>query len=294
MENQLNEWRVQLEQYLLQEIEKIENVDQRLKEAMSYACQSGGKRLRPLFVMTISQWANTPLSSVLPAATALEMIHTYSLIHDDLPGMDNDDYRRGKLTVHKAFDEATAILAGDALLTEAFMQVTLAAISTEHRVKAIQLLAKAAGASGMISGQMRDIASEHQTITLTELQQIHRDKTGQLLQCAVELGLLFLEVSEEVALAFRNYAAHYGLAFQIQNDLQDVCWDAEKTGKQTGKDQALAKNTYVSLLGVEGAKAALNSEIQQARLSMDSLVPQTNEQVIVKQILEYLLTFLEI
>lgn len=294
MENQLNEWRVQLEQYLLQEIEKIENVDQRLKEAMSYACQSGGKRLRPLFVMTISQWANTPLSSVLPAATALEMIHTYSLIHDDLPGMDNDDYRRGKLTVHKAFDEATAILAGDALLTEAFMQVTKAKLPSESHVQAVQLLAKAAGASGMISGQMQDIASEHQTVTLTELQQIHRDKTGQLLQCAIELGLLFLEVSDEIASAFRNYAAHYGLAFQIQNDLQDVCWDAEKTGKQTGKDQALAKNTYVSLLGVEGAKAALNSEIQQARFSMESLVPQTNEQVIVKQILEYLLTFLEI
>lgn len=294
MEKECNEWKVLLEQYVLRTIEELDNTDQRLKEAMKYAFQTGGKRLRPLMVMTIAHWQHVPFEMVLPAAAALEMIHTYSLIHDDLPGMDNDDYRRGRLTVHKAFDEATAILAGDALLTEAFFQVTQAQLSAQEAVKAVQLLAKASGASGMISGQMRDIASEHQTLSLADLRKIHQDKTGQLLQAAVELGLLFLNISPEIATAFQQYAQHYGLAFQIQNDLQDVCWDSSKTGKETGKDQALAKNTYVSLLGIDGAKEALLAEIQEARASIELLSVVTAEQVKTKEILEYLLTFLEI
>jgi len=230
--------------------------------------------------------------AVLDLACALEMIHTYSLIHDDLPGMDDDDLRRGRPTVHKAFDEATAILAGDALLTLAFEVASNTDLDASQLVEAVKILSSASGMSGMISGQMKDIASEEVTITLEQMKEIHREKTGELLLAAVRLGNLFVD-DAKMKEAFVSYATHFGLAFQIQNDLQDVCWTSEQTGKETGKDSELSKNTYPSLLGVEGAKEALSTEIAFCKSALDE-VDDTLENEQTKALLIEFLTYLEI
>lgn len=264
----------------------------RLKEAMLYAVQSGGKRIRPLLTLAVGSAGASNNEAVLDLACALEMIHTYSLIHDDLPGMDDDDLRRGRPTVHKAFDEATAILAGDALLTLAFEVAANANLQAHQLVEAVKILSTASGMSGMISGQMKDIASEKVTITLEQMKEIHREKTGELLLAAVRLGNLFVDDSK-MKEAFVSYATHFGLAFQIQNDLQDVCWTSEQTGKETGKDSELSKNTYPSLLGVEGAKKALLSEIESCKRALEE-VEFTSENQQTKALLVEFLTYLEI
>lgn len=277
--------------HLTQLIEKRAS-DARLKEAMLYAVQSGGKRIRPLLTLAVGASGTSRNEAALDLACALEMIHTYSLIHDDLPGMDDDDLRRGRPTLHKAFDEATAILAGDALLTLAFEVAANANLQAHQLVEAVKILSTASGMSGMISGQMKDIASEEATITLEQMKEIHREKTGELLLAAVRLGNLFVNDSK-MKEAFVSYATHFGLAFQIQNDLQDVCWTSEQTGKETGKDSELSKNTYPSLLGVEGAKDALLNEIASCKRALEevSFTP-VNEQT--KALLVEFLTYLEI
>ena len=277
--------------HLTQLIEKRAS-DARLKEAMLYAVQSGGKRIRPLLTLAVGSAGTSSNEAELDLACALEMIHTYSLIHDDLPGMDDDDLRRGRPTVHKAFDEATAILAGDALLTLAFEVAANANLQAHQLVEAVKILSTASGMSGMISGQMKDIASEKVTITLEQMKEIHREKTGELLQAAVRLGNLFVD-DAKMNEAFVSYATHFGLAFQIQNDLQDVCWTSEQTGKETGKDSELSKNTYPSLLGVEGAKEALASEISSCKRALEE-VAFTPENQQTKALLVEFLTYLEI
>ena len=277
--------------HLTQLIEKRPS-DARLKEAMLYAVQSGGKRIRPLLTLAVGASGTLTNEAALDLACALEMIHTYSLIHDDLPGMDDDDLRRGRPTVHKAFDEATAILAGDALLTLAFEVAANANLQAHQLVEAVKILSSASGMSGMISGQMKDIASEKVTITLEQMKEIHREKTGELLLAAVRLGNLFVDDSK-MKEAFVSYATHFGLAFQIQNDLQDVCWTSEQTGKETGKDSELSKNTYPSLLGVEGAKKALLSEIESCKRALEEVeFTPANQQT--KALLVEFLTYLEI
>lgn len=277
--------------HLTQLIEKRAS-DARLKEAMLYAVQSGGKRIRPLLTLAVGSAGTSSNEATLDLACALEMIHTYSLIHDDLPGMDDDDLRRGRPTLHKAFDEATAILAGDALLTLAFEVAANANLEAGPLVEAVKILSTASGMSGMISGQMKDIASEEVTITLEQMKEIHREKTGELLLAAVRLGNLFVH-DEKMKEAFVSYATHFGLAFQIQNDLQDVCWTSEQTGKETGKDSELSKNTYPSLLGVEGAKEALASEITSCKRALEEVV-FTPENQLTKALLVEFLTYLEI
>lgn len=277
--------------HLTQLIEKRAS-DARLKEAMLYAVQSGGKRIRPLLTLAVGSAGTSSNEAALDLSCALEMIHTYSLIHDDLPGMDDDDLRRGRPTVHKAFDEATAILAGDALLTLAFEVAANANLQAHQLVDAVKILSTASGMSGMISGQMKDIASEEATITLEQMKEIHREKTGELLLAAVRLGNLFVNDSK-MKEAFVSYATHFGLAFQIQNDLQDVCWTSEQTGKETGKDSELSKNTYPSLLGVEGAKEALASEISSCKRALEE-VAFTPENQQTKTLLVEFLTYLEI
>ena len=277
--------------HLTQLIEKRAS-DARLKEAMLYAVQSGGKRIRPLLTLAVGASGTSTNGAALDLACALEMIHTYSLIHDDLPGMDDDDLRRGRPTVHKAFDEATAILAGDALLTLAFEVAANANLEANQLVEAVKILSTASGMNGMISGQMKDIASEEATITLEQMKEIHREKTGELLLAAVRLGNLFIDDSK-MKEAFVSYATHFGLAFQIQNDLQDVCWTSEQTGKETGKDSELSKNTYPSLLGVEGAKEALASEIWSCKRALEE-VAFTPENQQTKALLVEFLTYLEI
>ena len=262
--------------HLTQLIEKRAS-DARLKEAMLYAVQSGGKRIRPLLTLAVGSAGTSSNEAALDLACALEMIHTYSLIHDDLPGMDDDDLRRGRPTVHKAFDEATAILAGDALLTLAFEVAANANLQAHQLVEAVKILSSASGMSGMISGQMKEI---------------HREKTGELLLAAVRLGNLFVD-NAKMKEAFVSYATHFGLAFQIQNDLQDVCWTSEQTGKETGKDSELSKNTYPSLLGVEGAKVALASEIASCKRALEKVeFSPANQQT--KALLVEFLTYLEI
>ena len=277
--------------HLTQLIEKRSS-DARLKEAMLYAVQSGGKRIRPLLTFVVGSAGTVNNEAALELACALEMIHTYSLIHDDLPGMDDDDLRRGRQTLHKAFDEATAILAGDALLTLAFEVAAYANLEASQLVEAVKILSTASGMSGMISGQMKDIASEELTITLEQMKEIHREKTGELLLAAVRLGNLFVN-DTKMKEAFVSYATHFGLAFQIQNDLQDVCWTSEQTGKETGKDSELSKNTYPSLLGVEGAKEALASEIASCKRALEEVV-FTPENQQTKALLVEFLTYLEI
>ena len=277
--------------HLTQLIEKRAS-DARLKEAMLYAVQSGGKRIRPLLTLAVGASGTSTNGAALDLACALEMIHTYSLIHDDLPGMDDDDLRRGRPTVHKAFDEATAILAGDALLTLAFEVAANANLEANQLVEAVKILSTASGMSGMISGQMKDIASEDVTIALEQMKEIHREKTGELLLAAVRLGNLFID-DAKMKEAFVSYATHFGLAFQIQNDLQDVCWTSEQTGKETGKDSELSKNTYPSLLGVEGAKDALASEISSCKRTLEEVeFTPANQQT--KALLVEFLTYLEI
>ena len=277
--------------HLTQLIEKRTS-DSRLKEAMLYAVQSGGKRIRPLLTLAVGASGTANNEAALDLACALEMIHTYSLIHDDLPGMDDDDLRRGRPTLHKAFDEATAILAGDALLTLAFEVAANANLQAHQLVEAVKILSTASGMSGMISGQMKDIASEEVTITLEQMKEIHREKTGELLLAAVRLGNLFVD-DAKMKEAFVSYATHFGLAFQIQNDLQDVCWTSEQTGKETGKDSELSKNTYPSLLGVEGAKVALASEISSCKRALEEVeFTPANQQT--KALLVEFLTYLEI
>ena len=277
--------------HLTQLIEKRAS-DARLKEAMLYAVQSGGKRIRPLLTLAVGSAGTSSNEAELDLACALEMIHTYSLIHDDLPGMDDDDLRRGRPTVHKAFDEATAILAGDALLTLAFEVAANANLEAHQLVEAVKILSTASGMSGMISGQMKDIASEDVTIALEQMKEIHREKTGELLLAAVRLGNLFVD-DAKMKEAFVSYATHFGLAFQIQNDLQDVCWTSEQTGKETGKDSELSKNTYPSPLGVEGAKEALASEISSCKRTLEEVeFTPANQQT--KALLVEFLTYLEI
>lgn len=277
--------------HLTQLIEKRAS-DARLKEAMLYAVQSGGKRIRPLLTLAVGSAGTLSNEAALDLACALEMIHTYSLIHDDLPGMDDDDLRRGRPTVHKVFDEATAILAGDALLTLAYEVAANANLEAHQLVEAVKILSTASGMSGMISGQMKDIASEDVTIALEQMKEIHREKTGELLLAAVRLGNLFID-DAKMKEAFVSYATHFGLAFQIQNDLQDVCWTSEQTGKETGKDSELSKNTYPSLLGVEGAKDALASEISSCKRTLEEVeFTPANQQT--KALLVEFLTYLEI
>ncbi|MED3735962.1 polyprenyl synthetase family protein [Virgibacillus pantothenticus] len=225
-----------------------------LKESMLYSLEAGGKRLRPILLMASYEAFNSDVAVTLSSAAALEMIHTYSLIHDDLPAMDDDDYRRGKLTNHKAFNEATAILAGDALLTYSFEL-----ISKDEKLTAVQkadliaLLAEACGPKGMVAGQILDMAAEDKTISLKELEQVHALKTGELLRYAVYAGAYLGGATKEQLNALETFAFYLGLIFQVQDDILDVTGDQAKLGKPVGSDVLNLKSTYPKLLGLDGA-----------------------------------------
>jgi farnesyl diphosphate synthase len=228
---------------------------QRLHQAMRYAALGSGKRLRPTLAYAAASAVGVTSEQIDAPACALELIHTYSLIHDDLPAMDDDDLRRGRPTCHKAFDEATAILAGDALQTLAFQWIaTDSANSFEARARMIELLARASGSRGMVAGQALDLASEGETLDRDGLEAIHLHKTGALIQASVNMATLVkADFSGEQASALDGYARCIGLAFQIQDDLLDVEGQTEVLGKQSGQDAAHHKATYPSLLGVEAA-----------------------------------------
>jgi geranylgeranyl diphosphate synthase type II len=227
----------------------------RLAEAMRYSLLAGGKRLRPILAMMAAEACGADPAEALPAACALEMVHTYSLIHDDLPAMDDDDLRRGRPTCHKAFDEATAILAGDGLLTLAFEVIVKHTRLPTAAAACVRHLAEAAGPAGMVGGQMSDLQAEGRTDgTVQELEAIHRRKTGALLRAALRMGAAVALAPEPLARALDEYGRAVGLAFQIVDDLLDVHGDESKMGKRVRKDSDLGKWTYPGFLGVDGSR----------------------------------------
>ena len=239
-------------------------LQKRVVEAARYSLFAGGKRLRPILCLAAAEVAGGDIRAVLPAACALEMIHTYSLIHDDLPAMDNDDYRRGVLTNHKVFGEAVAILAGDALLTEAFDGLASCAgedISPGRVLEVIRIAVKAAGYRGMIGGQMIDLECENQTVSLATVEYMHIHKTGALLSASLEIGAILGGGEGSRIKAMKTYGHHMGLAFQITDDLLDVEGDPELMGKTPGSDAAKNKMTYPALLGVIQSRAAAKEHV---------------------------------
>ena len=245
----------------------------RILEAMKYSLMAGGKRIRPILCLAAAESAGGDAQNAMPAACALEMIHTYSLIHDDLPAMDNDVLRRGKPTCHIAFDEATAILTGDALLTLAFQ--TLSSIEFDNTdqavwLRVIQLISHAAGYCGLIQGQMVDIASEGSRLTLTELKSMHRLKTGVLIEASLCSGALLSGLNSNQIKMLENYARNIGLAFQVADDILNIEGDPKVMGKAAGTDKLRKKATYPSLLGLQESKKFAKQLVQNALQALES------------------------
>jgi len=229
----------------------------RLQDAMSYSMLNGGKRVRPMLVYAAAQAVGASMVHADIAAAAVEMIHAYSLVHDDLPAMDDDDLRRGKPTCHIQFDEATAILAGDALQTQAFqiLSAPIDGLTAQQQLTLVNTLAQASGAFGMAGGQSLDLEAVNQTVDLTYLENMHNHKTGALILASVLMGAhCGSALSKDTLTALTTYAKAIGLAFQVQDDILDVVSDTQTLGKTQGADAANNKPTYVSLLGLEGAK----------------------------------------
>jgi geranylgeranyl diphosphate synthase type II len=262
---------VDLKLYLQQQVTRVdaaldrllpaeERMPQRLHKAMRYSIFAGGKRIRPVLMLAACDAVGGESEMALPAACAMEMIHTYSLIHDDLPAMDDDDLRRGRPTSHKVFGEANAILAGDALLTEAFSllsdPLTDFELAPAVQLRVANIIAKAAGSAGMVGGQLVDMESEgaDTAIDLPTLEYIHTHKTGALIKAAIEAGALIGGAGQQEFKALSRYGELAGLAFQIADDILDVIGDQTAMGKQTGSDEARGKATYVSLLGLNEAQ----------------------------------------
>ena len=252
-------------------IERPSGLEARVYEAMRYSALAPGKRLRPFLVIAGARLFSVGLRSALQVAAAIEMVHAYSLVHDDLPAMDDSDLRRGRPTCHKEFDEATAVLAGDALLTMAFE-----VLSHPHthgdpgvRCELVSALAQAAGAAGMVGGQMIDLLAEHRRLDIGAITRLQRMKTGALIAFSCEAGAILAKAAPEIRTALRGYAHDLGLAFQIADDLLDVQGSAAETGKPVGSDAAAGKATFVSILGVDRARAQAELLIGQAVAHLD-------------------------
>jgi len=247
--------------------------DARIVAAMRYSLMAGGKRLRPVLCLAAAECVGGRAETALPTAAALEMIHTYSLIHDDLPAMDDDSLRRGQPTCHKAFDEATAVLAGDALLTLAFEVLAEAGMSQPEDsgkwLRVLHRIAAAAGYTGMIEGQMRDIDAEGKIISPAELEAVHRRKTGALIQAAVIGGAVLGCGGPRQLERLKDYAANIGLAFQVVDDILNVEGDPQRMGKAVGSDAARNKSTYPSLLGLEPARQLAGRLIESSLQALD-------------------------
>ncbi len=252
MKKQLEERIKTIDASLNSFVPNLNNPQSEIYEAMRYSLMAGGKRLRPILMLEVARLFGKNWEDVKEFACALEMIHTYSLIHDDLPAMDNDDLRRGMPTNHIKFGESTAILAGDALLNKAF-EIALTATHLESSVliKALQLLSYSSGTEGMIGGQIVDIASEGKDISIETLKYIHSLKTGAIIRSACVIGAVISCANENEIKAIDEYATNLGIAFQIRDDILDVTGTAEELGKPIGSDIDLNKSTYVSLCGIE-------------------------------------------
>lgn len=234
----------------------------KLFEAMRYSLLAGGKRLRPLLVLEFCRLSGGDYQKALPFAAAVEMVHTYSLIHDDLPCMDNDDFRRGNPTNHKVYGEAVAVLAGDALLTAAFSSIANAELPADARIKAVSVLSECAGELGMVGGQVLDIESETRQCTVQEVLDIQSRKTGALIRAACMMGVIAAEGSAVQLRAAGSFADHLGLAFQIRDDMLDVIGNAQELGKSVGTDAV--KNTFVHLFGLDACDKMVTDHTQKA------------------------------
>jgi len=244
----------------------------RVDEAMSYSLLAGGKRLRPLLVMASADAVGGQGTKYLSVACGLEMIHTYSLIHDDLPVMDNDDYRRGRLTNHKVYGDALALLAGDGLLTLAFeVMLEQQEVAPAVLVEVVRQMALCAGNRGMVGGQTLDLAAEGKRISEEEMKTLHEAKTGALFIAAICGGAMLGGANAEQLKTLKRFAQLFGLAFQITDDILDVTGDAKEMGKPTGSDEKLEKSTYVSLYSLEKAQQIAADTLQEAMVTLDSL-----------------------
>jgi len=243
--------------------------DGKVKEAMKYSLLAPGKRLRPLMMIQVLRSYQIDYRPYIDIACAIEMIHTYSLIHDDLPGMDNDDLRRGRPTCHKQFDEATAILAGDALLNEAVNVILNVAVEADLKLDIIKALYQASGVNGMIYGQQQDLYFEQRNATLEELKDIHYYKTGQLISVSLVIGSLIANQND--IHIWRTIGFDLGLAFQIQDDVLDVIGDEKKLGKKIGSDAQNHKSTYVTLLGIEESQKYVDELFEKCYENLYSL-----------------------
>ena len=276
-----------IESDLKKELRRTKSLDENLMRAMEYSLMAGGKRLRPILLMAAADSINGNGEKFITVADALEMIHTYSLIHDDLPAMDDDDYRRGKLTNHKVFGEATAILAGDALLTLAFEVILRQKdVPPEILLTVIKEISIAAGAAGMIGGQSIDLRSEDVQIDLSTLKLMHTGKTGALFKAAIRSGAILAQASDKQLNDLTRYAENFGLAFQITDDILDVTGDEKILGKPTGSDEKNHKSTYVSLTSLDEAKNFAQATVDNA---LNALKNFGDEADFLRELVQYLL-----
>lgn len=286
----LTEWKQRLavvEAGLLKELNDTEELDKTLQESMKYSLLAGGKRLRPIMLMAAAEAVGKDGKTFLPFACALEMIHTYSLIHDDLPAMDNDDYRRGKLTNHKVYGDGMAVLAGDALLTLAFeVMLRQQNVSAERLLAAVKEVSKAAGASGMVGGQALDLESEGRQIDMQTLRKMHMGKTGALFRAAVRSGAILAGADEKELENFTAYAEQFGLAFQITDDILDVVGDEGVIGKPVGSDERNHKSTYVTLTSLEEAGRLARTAVDEAVLALE---PFGEKAAFLRELVQYLI-----
>ena len=268
-----DEYRIRVDHALGPMLESLGEIPDRLLEAMKYSLEAGGKRLRPVILLAACEMAGGDQETAMPFACAIEMIHTYSLIHDDLPAMDNDDLRRGKPTSHKVFGEDLAILAGDGLLNAAAELMSRAALqmADSRGIRAMEIIMRHAGVTGMIAGQTRDVLSEGETPREDLVAYIHSHKTADLLEAPMEAGLALAGADETQIRAGYAYGYHLGLAFQMTDDLLDVKGDAALMGKNTGVDSALNKMTWVALRGVEGTEKDAAEQVELAVKALGSL-----------------------
>ena len=269
----MNEYRRIIDEALIPTLSSLGDIPSPLWEAMSYSLEAGGKRIRPALLLAACEMAGGDDETALPFACALEMIHTYSLIHDDLPAMDNDDLRRGQPTNHKVFGENVAILAWDGLLNAAaeVMAAASVKIGDLRGIRAMEIIMRHAGVTGMIAGQSEDVTSEGQEPKEDIVRYIHEHKTADLLEAAVEAGLVLAGAGENEINAGQEYARHIGLAFQMTDDLLDVTGNADRMGKSAGKDQEQNKMTWVALKGVEGTAEDARKEIELAKEALQGL-----------------------
>ncbi|MCJ8348003.1 (2E,6E)-farnesyl diphosphate synthase [Moritella sp.] len=279
LSNSMALYQGRINDYLQQQINLLPTHDTQLAAAMEYGLLQGGKRVRPVIVYAIGAMLGVDLADLDGPAAAIESIHAYSLIHDDLPAMDDDDLRRGQPTCHIKFDHATAILAGDALQPFAFeilLDCTLAPEAEKNRLAMLKSLTQASGYSGMCGGQAMDLAATDKQISLTQLEAIHNNKTGALINCAARLGCLASPLcSVELLASLDKWSNAIGLAFQVQDDILDIISDTETLGKPQGSDVELNKSTYPALLGLAGAQEKAQALYQQAIFALETIPHDT-------------------